>query len=535
LPQRHGNNSLDDSRIAHVIQMNNNWFVCSLEFEYEITQFLKRNLHLPEMRCIIQLQIFEKHTQFRHANERYIIQHTVHSEIRQGWLARIQGLYLSRSVRSRNISPNGVVIANYVFHNNAQKVGFMIKKIGIKELRPGMFVHDLNCGHISHPLLHTRFKLNSDQEVENLVKRGVSSVYIDTNLGIDSRDAPTAEEVRRNIDSDLLKLAESNVNQGSEQKHTSREDFQFAVHVHEEANQTVREIMATARLGKSSKLEQVSPVVQDVVESIFRNSSPLLHLNTIRTKDQYLFYHSVSTCSLISAFAHRLGICSDITRQIAIGTLLHDIGKTRVPESILNKPGRLTESEFDEIRLHVAHGIEILAGMPGLTNISKQVVAQHHERYDGTGYPAGLKGNQISHYGQMAAIVDVYDAITSDRSYHAAMEPVEAIRKLREWSEQHFNVDLVDHFICCVGIYPVGTLNKLESGLMGVVSRHNPADLTRPVVMVIYDSIRQCHITPYEIDLASQSADRITGYESAKKWGIDMAEITSMMAVVGKN
>ncbi|MDH4215387.1 MAG: HD-GYP domain-containing protein [Gallionella sp.] len=406
----------------------------------------------------------------------------------------------------------------------------MIKKIDIKELRPGMFVHDFNCGHYFHPLLPTRFKINSGREIENLIERGVLSVYIDTTLGDDVRDAPTAEEVRREIDNTLLKLAESNVCQSSAQTRVPPADFQFAMQVHEEANQTVREIMTTARTGKSSKLEQVSPVVQGVVESVFRNSAPLLQLGTIRTRDQYLFYHSVATCSLISAFAHRLEICRDITRQIAVGTLLHDIGKTRIPESILNKPGRLTESEFDEIKLHVAHGMEILSGVSWLTDISLQVVAQHHERYDGTGYPAGLKGNRISRYGQMAAIVDVYDAITSDRSYHAAMEPVEAIRKLREWSEQHFNVDLVDHFICCVGIYPVGTLNKLESGLLGVVSKHNPADLTRPVVLVIYDSIKRCRVTPYEVDLASQSADRITGYESANKWGIDLAEITGMMA-----
>lgn len=393
-----------------------------------------------------------------------------------------------------------------------------------------MFVHDLNCGHISHPLLRARFKLGSDLEVENLIKRGVSSIYIDTRLGSDAPDAPTAEEVRRDIDNALQKLATSNVGQVAAQTHITGKDVRSAVHVHEEANRTVREIMASARLGKSSEFEQVNPVVQHIVESVFRNSAPLLQLGNIRTKDQYLFFHSVSTCSLISAFAHRLNIGQDITRQIAIGALLHDIGKTRVPECILNKPGRLTVSEFDEIRLHVAHGMEILSGMEGLAAISLQVVAQHHERYDGTGYPAGLKGNQISQYGQMAAIVDVYDAITSDRSYHAAMEPVEAIRKLREWSEQHFNADLADHFICCVGIYPAGTLVKLESGLLGVVSEHNPADLTRPVVQIIYDSIRQCHVTPHTIDLAEQSADRVTGYESAKKWGIDPAEISQMAA-----
>lgn len=406
----------------------------------------------------------------------------------------------------------------------------MIKKIGIKELRPGMFVHDLNCGHISHPLLHTHFKLNSDQEVENLIKRGVSSLYIDTQLGCDADDAPTADEVRHDIDHALLKLAESNVDQGKAQAHTGSDDMRFALQVHDEAGQTVRDIMATARLGKNAKLEQISPVVQHIVESIFRNSAPLLQLGTIRTASQYLFFHSVATCSLISAFARRLNIGMDITRQIALGAMLHDIGKTRVPESILNKPGRLTESEFDEIRLHVDYGMEILSSEAGLTDISLQVVAQHHERYDGTGYPARLKGNHISQYGQMAAIVDVYDAITSDRSYHAAMEPVEAIRKLREWSEQHFNVDLVEHFICCVGIYPISTLIILESGLLGLVSRHNPADLTKPVVLVIYDSIKQCRVAPYAIDLAEQSADRITGYESAKKWGIDRAEISALMA-----
>ena len=121
-------------------------------------------------------------------------------------------------------------------------------------------------------------------------------------------------------------------------------------------------------------------------------------------------------------------------------------------------------------------------------------------------------------------------AITSDRSYHAAMAPVEAIRKLREWSEQHFNVELVEHFICCVGIYPAGTLVKLESGLLGVVSKHNPANLIRPAVRVIYDSVKQRRVAPYEVDLAERSADCIAGYESAKRWGIDQAEIFATMA-----
>ena len=396
----------------------------------------------------------------------------------------------------------------------------MIKKIGIGDLRPGMFVHDLNSGHIYHPLLQTQFKLNDSGDIDRLIERGVSAVYIDTALGIDAPDAPTAAEVRRDIDDALLKMARQASAPDAASPPPPEADIRYAHHVYEEASLTVRELMGTSRLGRHAALEQVQPAVQDVVESIFRNSAPLLQLGTIRDANQYLFYHSVATCSLLGAFARQLGIGRDITRQIAVGAMLHDIGKTRVPEAILDKPGRLTEDEFEEMKRHVEYGMEMLGDTSWLTPVSLQVVSQHHERYDGTGYPHGLKGGQISEFGQMAAIVDVYDAITSKRTYHAAMEPVEAIRKLHEWSEHHFNVELVEHFICCIGIYPVGTLVRLESGLLGEVTTHNPVDLLRPVVRVVYDGKRRCRITPHELDLSAQSADRIVGYESADKWGL---------------
>ncbi|HEX5364442.1 MAG TPA: HD-GYP domain-containing protein [Gallionella sp.] len=411
----------------------------------------------------------------------------------------------------------------------------MIKKVRVDELQPGMFIHDLNCGHVFHPLLHTQFHLDDTRAIDRLIERGVSSVYIDTRLGRDAPDAPTAQEVRDDIDQTLLNMAQRNASADTHPAPLSASDIDLAHQVYEEASLTVHELMTTTRLGKHAELEQVRPAVQGIVDSIFRNADPLLHLGTIRNANQYLFYHSVATCSLLSAFAQQLGIGRDITRQLAIGAMLHDIGKTRIAESILDKPGRLTDAEFDEIKRHVEYGMEILADAPWLTPISLQVVAQHHERYDGGGYPAALKSDHLSQYGQMAAIVDVYDAITSARSYHAAMEPVEAIRKLREWSEQHFNVELVDHFICCVGIYPTGTLVRLESGLLGIVATHNPANQLKPAVLVTYDTNRSCRIKPYELDLATQSGDRIVGYESAEKWGIDPNEAAYLMAPPGQS
>ncbi len=399
----------------------------------------------------------------------------------------------------------------------------MIKKIRASELRPGMFVHDLNCTHAYHPLLKTRFKLNSNADIDRLIERGVSSVYIDTTLGIDAPDAQTLDEVRRDIDESLMKMARQAAISGASVSPIPESDIDLARQVYEEANLTVRELMGTMRLGRNAELEQVQPAVQGVVDAVFRNTSPLLQLGTIRHANQYLFYHSVATCSLLSAFSRQLGIGREITKQLAVGAMLHDIGKVRIPEAILDKPGRLTEGEFEEMKRHVEYGMELLADAAWLSPVSLQVVSQHHERYGGGGYPYGLKGGQISQFGQMAAIVDVYDAITSARTYHAAMGPAEAIRKLHEWSEQHFNLELVEHFICCVGIYPAGTLVRLESGLLGTVVMHSPADLLRPVVNILYDTDRLCHIEPYELDLSAQSTDRIVGYESATNWGIEPA------------
>lgn len=398
----------------------------------------------------------------------------------------------------------------------------MIKKVFIDDLRPGMFVHDINCGCIYHPLLQKQFKLNDSIEIDHLIERGVSAVYIDTALGSDAPNAPTVDEVRQEIDDALLKMAHQTAAPDTARAPLPAEDIHYARQVYEEANLTVRELMGTARLGRHATLEQVQPVVQGVVDSIFRNSAPLLQLGTIRNANQYLFYHSVATCSLLSAFARQLGIGRDISRQFAVGAMLHDIGKTRVPEAILDKPGPLTESEFEEMKRHVEYGMALLADASWLTPVSLQVVSQHHERYDGSGYPHGLKGDQISEFGQMAAIVDVYDAITSERTYHAAMEPAEAIRKMREWSEQHFNVELIEHFICSIGIYPPGTLVRLESGLLGVVTMHNPADLLKPTVRIVYDTKRQCRVAPCELDLSAETTDRIVGYESADKWKIEM-------------
>ena len=203
-----------------------------------------------------------------------------------------------------------------------------------------------------------------------------------------------------------------------------------------------------------------------------------------------------------------------------MGGLLHDVGKARVPDTILNKPAKLTDAEFEQMKSHVVQSVVVLQQNPGVSATALAVAGQHHERYDGTGYPNKLVGQDITLHGQMAAIVDVYDAISSDRVYHKGMAPTQALKKLLEWSDHHFDPALVQAFIRSIGIYPTGTLVRLESGRLGVVVEQNEGNLLEPMVRVFYHAGKQYYLPPEMVDLA-RSQDRIAGFETYEKWKID--------------
>lgn len=209
--------------------------------------------------------------------------------------------------------------------------------------------------------------------------------------------------------------------------------------------------------------------------------------------------------------------------EIGLGALLHDVGKSRVPEAILNKPGKLTPKEFEIIRQHVVYGHEILVKTSDISATALDVLLEHHERIDGTGYPEAKPGESISRFGQMAAIVDVYDALTTRRVYHDAMSPHEALRKLLQWSPQQFDRTLVQQFIRCVGIYPVGTLVRLESERLAVVVETGREQLLKPVVRLVFDISERRRIPPQDIDLSRPTGygqDSIIDAEDPADWGL---------------
>ncbi len=398
----------------------------------------------------------------------------------------------------------------------------MIKRIPIGELRTGMYVHDLNCSWRAAHLHRLRRKITGDGQVQTIRDLGVREVYIDTALGDDLAGAPTEDEVRRQLETEIGFIAA----RGEAPTHhrlASAEELAGALEVHDSASGLVRDLMTDVRLGRQLEFESISETLRKVTDGVMDNFGTLLQLGQLKNADDYTFQHCVGVCALLTAFGKGLELSRSMLFDLGVGALLHDIGKMKVPPEILNKPGALTKAEFDEMKQHVAYGRELVRDAPWVSPTALNVLEHHHERYDGTGYPHGLKGADISHVGQMTAIIDVYDALTAERVYHKAMSPAEALRKLHEWSRFHFNEELVTHFIRNLGIYPVRTVVRMESGMVGIVVDQNPDELLRPVVLVVCDTDAHRVSSPYRLDLRSAAAcDRIVAHEPAEKYRLDV-------------
>jgi HD-GYP domain-containing protein (c-di-GMP phosphodiesterase class II) len=398
----------------------------------------------------------------------------------------------------------------------------MLKKVDASQLKVGMYIHDLSCDWMTHPFVRNRFLLSSDDEIRKIINAGIHDVVIDSAKGLDVQDAPTLAEAQAATEREIVEIVAkapvvTRVSLGEEMKR--------AVQIRHQASTLVRKVMQDARLGKAIELDQVQPVVQSITESILRNPGALTGLLRIKNKDDYTFLHSVSVCTLLVAFCRSRNLAADVTHQAGLGGLLHDTGKALVPDAILNKPGPLTDEEFAIIKRHPQDGYNILRQSPEIGPIPLDITLHHHERRDGSGYPGKQGDDQISELAQMAAIVDVYDAITADRCYHKGISAAAALRKIYEWSKFHFNPRFAQEFMRCVGIYPVGTMVMLESGRLAVVIEPHETNLLAPKVNVFFHTKKNVYIKPETLDLSRGlgfgGGDKIVGHESPAKWNVD--------------
>ncbi len=276
-----------------------------------------------------------------------------------------------------------------------------------------------------------------------------------------------------------------------------------------------------ARMGHAIDAARAASLVEEISDSVSRNPGALISIARLKNKDEYTYMHSVAVCALMIALARQLRLDDDLTRELGLAGLLHDIGKAKVPLEILNKPGKLTDAEFEAVKSHPVHGHAILLAGGAAGSIALDVCLHHHEKIDGTGYPHRLRCDAISLYAKMGAVCDVYDAITSNRPYKSGWNPAESIRRMAEWSAGHFDESVFQAFVRTVGIYPVGSLVRMQSGRLGVVIDQTEGALLAPKVKSFFSTKSNHHIPPETIDLSRPgTSDRIVAREDPERWGL---------------
>ena len=381
----------------------------------------------------------------------------------------------------------------------------MIKKITTDQLQVGMYIHHLVLGWLNNPFTSSKFLLKSKSDILKIRDAGIKWVEIDTIKGLDTSGHKTVQ-------------SESEISVKPQIK-SAKEEMEAAKVAFEDARQFISGVMNSAKMGQCVELEQVEPVIKDLSDSVLRNENALLGLTHIRNMDYYTFEHSVSFSVLMMSFAKGMGKSDEFICAVGIGGLLHDIGKTITPDHILNKPGKLTPEEFVIMKEHVVHSRIILEKTEGLSQISMDVAAMHHEKYDGNGYPLGLDKDQISLAGQMAAIVDVYDALTADRCYHKGKKPSEALQFLLKGAGSHFNPQLVQQFIQSVGIYPAGSVVLLSNDYLATVIEIKD-NMLKPIVEIFFHTKTKQYVQTELIDLSTSTEIKVKNVDSYENWNI---------------
>lgn len=366
---------------------------------------------------------------------------------------------------------------------------------------------------MDHPFWKSSFLLSTDQDLKALLNSSISEVWIDPGRGLDAE----SEDISLSSQDVLSSLEAETKSAPPIPKATFEDEISRAKLVHAKARKAVVAMFSEVRMGQSIPVDQVYPLVDEIHQSVARNTDALLSLVRLKNADDYTYLHSVAVCALMVALGKQMGLEGDDLRSAGVAGLLHDVGKMMVPDQVLNKPGRLTDEEFSIIQGHPRLGYEVLveAGMDD--PIVLDVCLHHHERMDGRGYPEKLDAGKITLFAKMGAVCDVYDAITSDRCYKKGWEPVEAIRKMVEWQEGHFDKEIFHSFIRTVGIYPQGTLVRLKSGRLALVVEQGERSLLTPVVKVFFSLKQNSAVLPEKIDL-SKVKDVIEGAEDSEPW-----------------
>ena len=360
----------------------------------------------------------------------------------------------------------------------------MERMVNTEKLKIGMYICGLDRPWLDTPFLMQGFLIDDDKEIEDL-NNYCKYVSIDIDKGIEA-DAyldgnPGSAEDHLN---DFLELGDRYVEY--EEEKSALEEFPVAKLALDEATAEITTIMDDINNGDILDVQAVSAAVQPLLDSMIRNVDALLWiLNVQGNEDSYRT--AMENCTLGLAFGRHLGLHMSDIRTLAVGMLVLDVGKFKVPADIINKPGTLTKEEFTEVKKHVEYGVEMLKNMGGFNQAVINMVQTHHERFNGSGYPNGLEGTQIPVFGRIAAIIDSYSSMSRNTLYRDAIAPHNILQELYKWRNKHYQAGLVEQFLQCMGVYPTGSLVEMTTGEVGIVVAQNMRERLEPTICMLLD------------------------------------------------
>jgi HD-GYP domain-containing protein (c-di-GMP phosphodiesterase class II) len=408
----------------------------------------------------------------------------------------------------------------------------MDRKISTAHLKVGMYVSRLDRPWIQTPFLLQGFYIDDETTICSLV-RYCDFVYIDTNLGIKGemyRDFTPTTQTKQSLTSN--KQVESILDTGKKvvdyaDKRTTVEELPEAKAALDKASERVAHIMEHDFHQGKLDIVTVKSAVEPILESMIRNSDAFMWLSKMQRHDVSSYQHSVQNCALGIAFGRHMGLHKRELNILAMGLLLMDVGKIKLPKALLTKTTPLTSAETSVMRKHVAFSVEILRRTQGIDEHVINIALTHHERYDGSGYPNGLIGMQTPAYGRMAAIIDCYDAMITTTPFREAIPEHKALQNIYNLRGKAFQQELVELFIQCMGVYPTGSLVELSSGAVGAILSQNTQQKLKPKVLLLLDEKKRPYKKRCVYDLSQQDKIPLHIAKSLENnsYGVDVKQI----------
>ena len=381
-------------------------------------------------------------------------------------------------------------------------------KLHVYELRIGMYVSQLEIPWEESPFLLQGFDLKTQADIK-AVQDVCDYVFIDPGRQKQVHGAALTRDSKQ------------------EKKLAYNQAFTKSQQAYQQTSNLVKNLMDDVRFGNTLNTEGAKAAVADCVDRIIENSDAMLLLTQLKSQDEYTSQHSLNVCLLAIMLGRYQKMSVEELNNLGICGLLHDMGKMKVPIEILNKPGKFTNDEMQVMKNHTTWGRDVIMSARGIFPGAVDVAYGHHEHLDGEGYPRGVKSSGIPRYTRIVAIVDAYDAITSNRVYQKGRLHLEAVNILTKARDSHFDSHFVIQFIDCMGIYPVGNLVEMSNGEVGVVIEKNIQNKTRPKVLLLLDANKQSQPNII-IDMATDAKDqagenyRIYKVLHSDDYGIDL-------------